>query len=225
MRLRPSITQKSTGNNLSQFILNENTDIFRQTLTQINKGFYKDFENTTLRAFNLENMKEEDFKVLKQISLRRQNLTYLNKLAADNDSEGDMTPFRGYKKLTDIASIVKNIVDTKSSDEDFVLSKDPRTYVQLLNAYREYKENMPKGPNAKKILEKMKNALKKATIKQQDLRRTFTRNSLMDSPTNFEKIKTIAENHKRQRQKRLKSVKPHKVLNVGYIKINNKNML
>ena len=72
--MKSSTTLKNTGNNISKFILNEKTQIFRDTLKQINKDFYNDFEKTTLKAFKLDHLREEDFKMLKKLGLRRQNI-------------------------------------------------------------------------------------------------------------------------------------------------------
>ena len=65
---------------ISKFILNQDLETFRDTLKQINTDFYDDFEDTTLKAYNLNHLREDDFKKLKNFGLDHQNLNLINKL-------------------------------------------------------------------------------------------------------------------------------------------------
>ena len=57
-------------------------------------------KNRTLKALKLDHLKPEDFKVLKSLGIKRQNIRMLNKLiTTDSDEESDVELIKPFKEL------------------------------------------------------------------------------------------------------------------------------
>ena len=81
----------------------------------MNKNFYDDFEDTTLRAYKLDDLKQEDFKVLKKIGIRRMGQQQLqNALLESSDSDNE--EINPYKQVRNQKEVVKELIRTKSKD-------------------------------------------------------------------------------------------------------------
>ena len=93
---------------ISKFILNQDLETFRDTLKQINTDFYDDFEDTTLKAYNLNHLREDDFKKLKNFGLDHQNLNLINKLWV-GEEEADSYSANPYKRIKNLPDISKPI--------------------------------------------------------------------------------------------------------------------
>ena len=91
--------------------MNEDNNIFRRILRGMNKNFYEDFQDLTLRAYKLEKLQEENFQELKKIGIRRMDNMALQE-ALNDTSESDNDERNPYKNSEEV---VAEIIRTKSN--------------------------------------------------------------------------------------------------------------
>ncbi|CAI2387768.1 unnamed protein product [Moneuplotes crassus] len=197
--------EKTAWNKITNFILNEDPNIFRRILRGMNTQFYEDFEDTALRAYKLDDLKPEDFNALKKIGIRRMNQTSL-KTALMNDSGSEDEHIDPFKQVRDKEETVKELVRTRTllKDKDIVVVEKPQIYTDLINAYRKCKETgyQPKRSFQQKIAEVHKANIDfkaEAAINKKFIQR----NSIMMNPPKFHAQKFSAIRKRTQRGKEL----------------------
>ena len=66
----------------------------------MNKTFYNTFENRALKGLRLDHLQPEDFKILKNLGIKRQNIRMLNKLMnRELEDESDYELWKPFKEL------------------------------------------------------------------------------------------------------------------------------
>ncbi len=105
---------KGAWTRITNFILNEDGNIFRRILRGMNHSFYEDFEDTAYRAYKLDNFRPEDFQALKQMGIRRMNHHALeNALQYSSQSDDENTdPF---KQVRNKDEAIRELVRAKSN--------------------------------------------------------------------------------------------------------------
>ncbi|CAI2360374.1 unnamed protein product [Moneuplotes crassus] len=181
---------KTNWNKITNFVLNEDPNIFRRILRGMNNQFYEDFEDTALKAYKLDDFKPEDFKVLKKIGIKRTTKKTLQE--ALHQYEGSDDEFTDpFKQVRNKEETVKELIKAKTNlkNQDIVIVEKPQIYTDLINAYRKCKEDgyAPKQTFQQKIEEITQTKIEHK-FKTKANKKLMTRNSIMIDPPIFSPI-------------------------------------
>jgi len=163
-----------------------------------------------LKAYKLDYLKNEDFNMLKQLGIRRQNIHQLHKAIngeSDSESEDEKNPFKLFKNQEEVVNEIINtkLNQTKESSkhqsklfdkykgvDDVVLTRNPRIYTQLISAFKECKDTgfKPKSNIFEKLREINFNKFTKRPKKTHS--KKLRRNSILADSLKFKSLKISA---------------------------------